>query len=245
MLSDDRSAAQTEGQIPAPLLTAPTAQGECTWSATVRPCKDPFLTEHMLDGRPLLPFVIAAEMLLEAGQRSLGTNSVLLRDVTALSALRFFGDAQQDLRIETRATPGAGSSRAVECRLLSDFVARDGRLVEANRVNFSAQVVAVDGQGIPTAERRATLSGNGQQYESRIKLPPGEKFQPVNYPDVGAKFYVGWLQRLKRVALVGWYRRTDFGPSHDRIGRVRDAMCVGGIPSARLDACLFAVGILA
>ncbi|MCA9180779.1 MAG: polyketide synthase dehydratase domain-containing protein, partial [Planctomycetales bacterium] len=121
------------------------------------------------------------------------------------------------------------------------------RLVEANRVNFSALVVPFDGQGNPTVERRATLTGNGQQHETQIKLPSGAKFQPVIYPDVGAKFYVGWpLQRLKKVALVegGIVGQISAPALIELAGAGRD---VRGwrIPSAALDACLFAVGILA
>ena len=222
------------------------AVGERTWTATVRPSKDPFLTEHKLDGRPLLPFVIATEMLLEAGQRNLGTSSVMLHNVTALSALRFFGDSVQDLRVESR----VGNSGAVECRLLSDFVARDGRLVEANRVNFTAQVVPLESQSKqtrPTAGRWATLADNGQRHLTQVELLPGTKLQPVVYPEIGAKFYVGWpLQRLKKVALVeGGIVGYISAPALIELAGVGRDVSGWRIPSAALDACLFAVGILA
>ena len=51
-----------------PMLVAATSKSADEWSFTaqVNPARDPFLAEHKLDGAPLLPFVAAAEMLMEA-----------------------------------------------------------------------------------------------------------------------------------------------------------------------------------
>jgi hypothetical protein len=200
--------------------------------ASVNPVKDPFLMEHRLDDRPLMPFVVAAEMLLEAGLDRLQTDAVMLRDMVAHTALRFFHDAPQELRIETVQT----SLAQVDCRLVSAFLARDGRVVDPHRINFTAQVAVCHGL---TDEQTSRLT--------HVAVPSNAFQQPVVYPTSGSKFYVGWpLQRLKKVALVegGIVGAISAPALIELAGAGRD---VRGwrIPSAALDACLFAVGILA
>ncbi len=235
-----KSASSLEQRIPTPLLKlvvadqsqANGAADRQCYLASVNPAKDPFLTEHLLDARPLLPFVVAAEMLLEAGQHQLGSCPGMLRDLTATAALRFFTDATQQLRIETHTS----SDSIVSCRLLSDFVARDGRVVDPNRVNFTAQVVASE----PHVNGTSALL-------TRIGLTSTDTKQSAQYPAPGSKFYVGWpLQRLKKVALVegGIVGNISAPALVELAGGGRDV--IGWrIPSAALDACLFAVGMLA
>ncbi len=200
-----------------------------TFVAAVNPIKDPFLIDHLLDHRPLLPFVVAAEMLIEAGQQQLGTRTAALRDIVAHSAVRFFSDDSQDLQLETRCS----RKNAAECRLLSNFVARDGRVVERNRVNFVATAIAeVEPQGDDL---------------THLSLPVNSKPIPVVYPERGSKFYLGWsLQRLRKVTLLetGVVGQISAPALIELAGSGRD---VRGwrIPSSALDACLYAVGVFA
>ncbi|MEZ6135099.1 MAG: SDR family NAD(P)-dependent oxidoreductase [Pirellulaceae bacterium] len=199
------------------------------WSAPVDPAKDAFLTDHLLDGRPLLPYVVAAEMMLEAAGQHLNLQRLRLVDVEALGAVRFFHDAPQELRVRTRLVP----SRRVECELLSDFRARDGRLVDANRCNFRA--IAEEFSDHATCEL------------TRVDLPRHVRWEKPVYPNSDAKFHVGWsLQRLRKFTLTqgGLVGRISAPALIELAGPLRD---VRGwrLPCSALDACLFATGILA
>ncbi|MFO0943297.1 MAG: SDR family oxidoreductase, partial [Pirellulales bacterium] len=134
-----------EGAIETPLLipaSTPSSQQSAqqtqkNWLATVHPVKDPFLAEHLLDGAPLLPFVVATEMLREAAAAYFSSNNILLRDITAHGAVRFFSDSAQDLTLVA-----SGTSDRSQIELRSDFVSRKGIVVDRNRLNFSAQSIA-------------------------------------------------------------------------------------------------------
>ncbi len=210
-----------EGEVP------PLCGGERAFSIKVNPARDPFLTQHLLDAKPLLPFVVASEMLLEAATRAMGTTQIQLRDVEAIGALRFFAEREAELRIETNRR----SNGDHECRLTSDFTARDGRLVEANRLNFRA---------IATAAKAAP----GQ---IQVELAEAARWQRAVYPGVDSKFYVGWpLQRLRKVAIV---ERGLVGeicaPALIELAGSDRRVQGWRIPCAAMDACLFATGILA
>ena len=173
-------------------------------------------------------------MLLEAGRDLLHSHDVQLHNIEAVAGLRFFHDASQDVRIEARRI----DTTRVHCRLLSDFVARDGRIVDPNRLNFSAEVIA--GPSL-------SLSQPPIHSLTRIALPNSIERQAAVYPQSGAKLYVGWpLQRLKKVALVpgGLVGNISAPALIELAGSGRDVRGCR-IPSAALDACLFAVGILA
>ncbi len=218
----------------APATSASSTIACHTYNSALNPAKDPFLADHLLDGRPLLPFVIAAEMLLEAGRDALRCRDVELHNIEAVAGLKFFHDAPQEVRVEVR---HIDNTRA-HCRLLSDFVARDGRIVDPNRLNFSAEVIAA--QPLQTSQFTNPAL-------TRIALPDTIKRQTAVYPTSGAKFFVGWpLQRLKKVALVPGGLVGDISAPAliELAGSGRD-VCGWRIPSAALDACLFAVGILA
>lgn len=199
-----------------------------TFAAMVDPVKDPFLSEHLLDGKPLLPFVVAAEMLLEAGKSHLNSTSVRLRNMEAQSALRFFHEDSCELRIESKRI----SDSTVSVKLLSDFVARDGRVVDKNRVNFVAEV---------------ELAEEPSSGSALVTLGNDARWSKVQYPSPDAKFFVGWpLQRLRKVSLSeGVLVGQISAPALIELaGSSRDVRG-WNIPSAAMDACLFAAGILA
>ena len=216
--------------------TIPLCGGDEAFSATVDPLKDPFLVEHRLDDRPLLPFVVGTEFLLEAAAHQLQSSNVTLEDIEASGAIRFFTDARAELRVETKRSP----NDKIESRLYSDFVSRNGRLVEANRLNFKC-LASLDSD---------SLSAEDANSETRISLPTSDlsTWERATYPPEGSQFYVGWsFQRLRKYKLVG---------SDAIVGSISAPALIelaGGhrevvgwkIPSAAMDACLFTVGILA
>lgn len=199
------------------------------FTAEVDPGKDPFLVEHTLDRSPLLPFVVAAEMMIEGVAAHLNTHeSIVLHDLEAVKALRFFIPTPRKLRVEST----LASAGTVTCKLQSDFFSRDGRLIEANRINFKT---------------KATAGLAHQSPGVNIVLPASTAWLPVSYPAADAQFHVGWpLQRLRKVALHenGLIGKIAAPALIELAGTKRD-LRGWRIPSAAMDACLFATGILA
>jgi hypothetical protein len=176
-----------------------------------------------------MPFVVAAEMMIEAAAAHLSTDdSIILYDLEAVRALRFFSPTPRRLRVEASLV----SDGTVSCKLQSDFFSRDGRLIEANRVNFMT---------------KATVNLDHKLERVTIRLPQSAVWLPVSYPNVDAQFYVGWpLQRLRKVSLFenGLVGKISAPALIELAGTKRD-LRGWRIPSAAMDACLFATGILA
>lgn len=213
-----------------PLLVQEPQQPSSTqyrFSSNVDPGRDPFLTEHKLDGHPLLPFVVASEMMLEAASVTLDTRQLTMLDVEAIQALRFFSPAPRQLLLESERL----QADLCRCLLSCDFVARDGRLVDAKRPHFRAQVAV----GAAAASRVL------------VRLPANVAWQSVQYPSSENNFYAGWpLQKLRHAvviddALVG----RIAAPALIELAGTRRDLHGWKIPCAAMDACLFATGILA
>ncbi len=151
-----------------------------------------------------------------------------LHSVRAVQGLRFYSDAPQTARLTTSTRDDGG----VFCQLLSDFHARDGRLVQRDRLNMSAVVDVLDRPTSPV---------------THVSLPIGTSLHRPAYPAPGSKFYVGVpLQRLRGFAISGdgLVGKITAPALIELAGGSRD---VRGwqLPSAAVDACLFAAGILA
>lgn len=221
----------TDGAPQCPLIDATDIDDQsrhATTSSRLNPTTDPFLVEHRLDGKPLLPIVVGLEMLCEASVRLTGRNEVGgLRDIVALDGLRFHGS-------DIRAVHVAASrleDGSVRSELRSDVRRRDGRLVEAGRPYLTA-----------------TIDPRGSSPAARSPIPrPPDAWQPVPYPERDAKFYLGPpLRCLRKIQVArdrAWGRIIApaaielVGPDRDVTGWV--------LPSAALDACLYATGLLA
>ena len=195
---------------------------------TLYPEKDPFLVEHQLDGHPILPIVVGCEFLLEGAAKRLGQSENLeLQDVVAVQGLRCFTDQPQSVKVQTKVQ----ANGAIDCRLVGDFRARDGRLVQADRVHLQA-VIGIKGH-----------SSNNV----RVAVPEGLVWQIPTYCGPGEKFFGGFpLQKLRKYAIV----------ENSLVGKISAPILIelaGGsrdvrgwiLPSAALDACLYATGILA
>ncbi len=220
----------SESKVRTPLLESeiePTQGGTRAFCVPVDPIRDPFLSDHLLDDRPLLPIVVAAEMLREAAEASLDTTCVEIHNLRAENAIRFFTDGGRDLRVETSV-----NNNRCRVQLFSDFVSRGGHVLEKDRLSFRADVVA--GQGEPS-------------ICTRVDFAVANEWQEAQYPPVDSKFYVGWpLQRLRDYQIRGdeLVGRIS-APALIELAGVRRVVRGWRVPSAGLDACLFATGILA
>ena len=228
------SVAGTESAVVrTPMLTADavTTAGEWRFTAKVDPARDPFLAEHKLDGAPLLPFVAAAEMLIEAATSCSPGQRVVLQDIEAVQGLRFFSTAQRDIKIVANRV----SDQSLALRLQCDFLSRDGRLVEADRVHFKATATTVATTKGITSDRVLLKASHASVWNRSI------------YPPADAKFHVGWpFQRLRKFALMddGLIGKIAAPALIELAGTARD-LRGWQIPCAAMDSCLFAVGMLA
>gem|GEM_PF-6084153 len=212
-----------------PLLTdcrRPTDQ-EFSGRATLNPAADPFLIDHRLDDKPILPVVVGLELLCEAAAACGGKQLAALNNVEVLSAVRFETAQPQELRVHAKQTGGS-----LKCELLGDFHARDGRLVQPDRLFLRGEAELSDAIGPLKIKYPVVSSGD---------------WQSVEYAGRDGKFYLGPSLRCLRKILtrrgVAWGQIS--APALVElagVGRPNEGWI---LPSAALDACLYATGLLA
>jgi malonyl CoA-acyl carrier protein transacylase len=227
----DTTAAETVN--PFPLLSSPNAE-QGSGQAHLDPVRDLFLAQHLVNGRPTLPFVVALELMAEGARSAAGDHPVRsCRNLEALQALKFATDEPLDVSIARQSSPpriGEDYPRLVRCALRADLRQRNGRLVEAGREYFRGEF----------------LIGEPEEFE-RTPWPDltDLEWRPIEYQGPEAPVYHGpELRSLRRFAIAG---ETSFG----RIGASASVQLFGGNRPARgwtvscdtMDACLYACAL--
>ena len=222
------------GQVlPVPLIpTSVTehADGICSSVVTLNPVTDRFLSQHRVQGRPTLPFVVALELMSEAVRvRTGGSSPGVCIEARALQAIRFSSDDPLAVTVQTR----PAENGTIECRLLADVRRRDGRMVEEDREFFRAIF---------------DISRSFQQVpeNAAFQRPHDPAWKRIEYVDPDGLIYHGpELQELREIADDG---ETIFG----RIASSAPVQLFGGsrargftVPCSTMDACLYAVGYVA
>jgi malonyl CoA-acyl carrier protein transacylase len=199
------------------------------------PRQDIFLKEHRLHDRPLLPIVIGLELMVEGVARQqgwlpmqFGGPALCIRSLESLRGLRFFSDEIQAVDI---AIIGK-SDKTYRAELRADFLARNGQLMEAQRVYL-----------------RAEISKDARPFQDSWypRDVSSLHWSGVTYPPTDAIFYVGPAFRvLKRVAVEG---NRAWGmiqaPSLIELAGNHRQVIGWRTPSAVLDAALYTTGVLA
>jgi acyl transferase domain-containing protein len=190
------------------------------------PTSDPFLVQHRFRDRPLLPFVISLEMLIEAATAAADGREVCgLDDVEIVSGLKFVHDRPLPVRVRLSLDRDGGFGE-----ILSDFVDRQGRTLTRDRVHVRGRVVFANRQENGAAAAQVT---------------PPPTWSPIEYPAAREEIiYHGPIFRrltgARVIDGVGWMRidADAIDPLAGRRGNV------GWMLSpAVLDACLFGCGI--
>ncbi len=97
---------------PHPLLGQQLQAGTYVWDAHLDISRLPFLEEHKVDGKVVLPAAAFAEMALEAGRQWLGDKSLELRDMDIFQALLLFDDHVTSIRTRLDVESGAVEIRS-------------------------------------------------------------------------------------------------------------------------------------
>lgn len=226
---------QLDGQTASPLVLTSTADADhFVGKATLNPTADPFLIEHRLQNRPLLPAVIMTELLAEgASLAEGGLRPVGMRNFEIVTSIKFPTDANCD--VEVHAVRQAGGTVATELR--ADFRSRSGKLVSANRLYASAQMefdTAFQDSAKTEKLDRAAL----KQFT----------WKSAEYSPESAMFYVGGPLRCFRKYAVDSDRKCLWGkisaPSLGELAGANRDVSRWLTPSAVFDATLYASGIL-
>lgn len=199
------------------------------------PRKEVFLREHCLQNRPLLPIVVGLELMVEAGLKQCqakswaeGRSGLLIENLEALRGLRFFDDNPVTIELHSQNV----DSTSADVLLRADFRARNGMVMERGRHYMRSRIHSNIGTKLFSWEMPS---------ESALA------WKAAKYPSNDQPFFVGpSFQVLKKTALDG-----------DRVfGKILAPILVElagshrpaegwQVPSAVIDACLFATGDLA
>ncbi|MEZ6098603.1 MAG: SDR family NAD(P)-dependent oxidoreductase [Pirellulaceae bacterium] len=219
-------------RIPTPLFPHPPlkqSRRQTILGTTLDPQRDPFLTDHQMNGQPLLPIVVGLELLAECALRSLPGSFVRgFRDVRAERGLRFFTNRPQEVRV----TANLQNEETAVCELRADFHNRDGLLVDADRRYLTGTV---------------DLSLQAPTMEPRTAAPHHGEWHKVAYPPPDAPFFLGpTLRSLRRVQFddgIVWGQ--CIAPALIELAGSHRTVNNWVVPCALLDACLYTTGLLA
>jgi len=190
--------------------------------STFDPVADPFLREHRVRDRPILPLVMAIETIAEATalMTSGDERVVRLQNVNITEPMRLLGDDQVAARVHL-----SSEGDHFAARLTSDFCNQRGRLLKQDREQITADVFV-----------------NSRPCLLPATLPSLPKsWKDFVYPPKGLLVYHGApLQCLKQLSDEG-ISAIDVPPDHVMAGDR-----VGGnwlTAPAVLDACFYALGV--
>lgn len=120
------------------LIDSHSRDGETlTAEITFRPQEDPFLRDHHLKGRPILPMVIGIEALVEATLPLSATRGEVIRmqNFRVIEPMRLLGDQPATARV--RCQPLGNRYTA---SLSSDFCNASGKLLKPDRLQMTGEV---------------------------------------------------------------------------------------------------------
>ncbi|MBI1246282.1 SDR family NAD(P)-dependent oxidoreductase [bacterium] len=206
-----------------PLIETSRREGsELIGDVPLNPTADPFLIQHRLRGKPIMPVVATLEALREAAALASGKTVVGFREVDMIDGLVFHTDNPQTA--QARAT--VLDDHSVACRWTCDFRNRTGGLIQKDRPYLEAKAIVADAAATPTTQLPAF---------------PTEWHQ-VDYPEDSAIYHGQPFRCLKAIscdASGGWgYILAQ--PLVDLTGpEKRDGWIV---PSQVLDSALYACG---
>ncbi|TWU18982.1 Phthiocerol synthesis polyketide synthase type I PpsC [Allorhodopirellula heiligendammensis] len=239
--------------LPLPMLDPESNQAaddrsrQSSYAVLFDPVHDRFLSEHLVQGRPTLPFVIAIELLAEAARAGTGEDVIAMHDIQAHRPLKCL--TREPFRVELVSSihhqdaPVGRSASQPRWSLVSDLRRRDGRLVEAARPHFSATIL--------TRQRRPSEEPSS---DSLRRTAPAQDdlavtLEPVDYQPSDAPVYHGpALQCLRQIGFTS-DSQTAVGvivaPSPAHLAGEHRPMQGWTISPASTDALLYAAGMLA
>ncbi|MCM2373856.1 type I polyketide synthase [Aporhodopirellula aestuarii] len=219
---------------------------ELSHAVTLQPTVDRFLNEHLVQGRPTLPFVMAIEMLGEAACFRRDQHVRAFHDVHAHQPLKCLTDDAFAVELVTGTDPGKHSGEDSDSiadtsfqnwTLVNDLRRRDGRLVQASRPHFSATVEVSDRSYPVRLDEEALLIGR--------EIP----LHSVQYMDADAPVYHGpSLQCLRTIGFCSESSiaiGTIVAPSPSHLAGEERPLRGWVIAPAAMDAVLYAAGMLA
>ncbi len=206
--------------------------GQALLEVSLDPKRERFLSQHLVQGKPTLPFVVALELMCEAARREHPQQDVVgIRNVSALQAIKWATDDPLTLKVQTE---GHGDSvhDTVHCKLTADLIRRDGRLVARDKVYFQGE--------FQLGQQRRTV---------KVQRPDVSclDWEPISYLPPEAPIYHGPdLQCLQKMAFV---EGQGFGlisaSSTVQLGGGNRPTYGWSIPCAVMDACLYASAVFA
>ena len=221
-----------------------------SWAVTLDPQRDRFLSEHLVGGKPTLPFVVALEMMAEAAKHASGGKPVrLIRNAKANYALKFASDDAIAVEIIPKKVEACDESSCPDqltssWTICADLRRRDGRIVESSREHFCASIVSSNLSFMP---ERIELKEGQFSLNTVANLSTDQHFLQVEYLDRDAAVYHGEpLRTLHRIKIldsceaVGWLT----APSPVQLGGERRPVDGWCIPCAVMDGMLYASAML-
>ncbi len=199
------------------------------------PTKEPFLLDHRLGGRQLLPVAVSLELLAEAALLvSEGNRTAEFRNVDIVNGFKFHTDDPRLVHVTADALHGA----MARCRLSADVLTRDGQLVAPDRALLTGDVMF----------REASAASRGEAPGDDLwRQAPDTGWTRVAYPEAEAMFFVGpSLRCLRRIRVEPnriWGK--IIAPALVELAGPKRRVEGWQVPSALVDACLHAVGTLA
>ena len=191
------------------------------------PTRDPFLVQHRLRNKPLLPVVVGLEALAEVAAAAGGRPAVAFQAIDMVDGLLFHSD--RAMVAQARAMPRPDGR--FDCELTCDFLNRAGELMKKDRPYLRAVVELAQGAmslPAPLPARPELSTGIHIQYPDHALVYHGPPFRGVTVCYPLAEGHSGWS---KIMAL----------PLGDLTGAGRTAGW--RIPSVVLDSAMYACGL--
>ena len=163
------------------------------------PVGDPFLRDHVIAGRAVLPLAVAAELIAEAATRAApGLEPLALHDLRVLRGVTLDGERQR-VRVIARPRPTSSAGRAVVDVSLVD---PDTRPLYRARVELG-QAAPTDGPTlVPLPAAGAAPPAAAAVYREWLFHGPAFRCL-LEVERVGPDGLVAWLARIPREQLLG------------------------------------------